>query len=132
MKFILKNEADGGYGDLGVIPSAPNPGVKSKECECDDGSYSEECCRQNEFRGDRDPKDKKLAIKIAKARSKVKCGKNMSPHRVPGKTIKFVCKPKDKQLAKKISKVKKKFMKTTRGKKSQKISQDTKNYRYKK
>lgn len=28
-----KSEADGGYGDLGVIPTAPNPKVKDKDVE---------------------------------------------------------------------------------------------------
>ena len=55
-------EADGGYGDLGVVPTAPNPALKPKlklklDDECDSNSskiLNDEC------------KKKKLKLKLKK------------------------------------------------------------------
>ena len=53
IKEILKNikEADGGYGDLGVVPTAPNPALrKRKEDECEDENANEKNCNKKKVK----------------------------------------------------------------------------------
>ncbi len=144
MKFKLI-EADGGYGDLGVIPTTSSPAVK-KEIKNPEHPKENKENKENkvtfklkkdvdEARGNRDAKAKKVAKKVSKARSKVssKCADSQSPHKVskPGKPARFICKTKDKAKARKTSKRMKKFNKTAKGKKSGKVRQATKKFRSK-
>ena len=143
MKYVL-TETDGGYGDLGTIPSAPNPAIKKKRKDREEDAV--EACKKgkakfklkkseeiDEVKGNRDPKDKKIAKFTAKARQKAaaKCGDSQSPHKVDngGGKVRFVCKKKDKEKARKASKRMKKFNKTAQGKKAGKVRKATKDYR---
>jgi hypothetical protein len=84
-----------------------------------------------ELKGDTNPKAKKHAKIVAKARAKVKCSGNKTPSKVKdtGTQVKFRCTPKDKKKARKMVKVRKKFNKTAKGKKAVKVTQLTKKYR---
>jgi len=85
----------------------------------------------NEVKGDLDPKAKKHAKVIAKARAKVKCKPNFSPSKVKdtGTSAKFKCTPLDKAKSRKAKKVRNKFNKTASAKKSQQQTQLTKKFR---
>ena len=85
----------------------------------------------DEIKGNKDPKAKKHAKKVAQARSKVKCKGNMTPSKIKdtGTVVKFKCTPKDKVKARKMVKVRKKFNKTAGAKKATKKSQLTKKFR---
>ena len=86
----------------------------------------------NEIKGNHDTKDKKIAKLKAKAKSKVHCTGDMSPHLVSanGTTFRYVCKPKDKEKARKMKKIIKRISHTTKGKMARQKAQDTKKFRY--
>ena len=137
MKFKLV-EADGGYGDLGTIPTAPNPAIKKKRIDDECKDADEGKCKfklkesdLEEAKGDRDMKHKKVAKKtaIARSKAKAKCSSSQSPQKAPGKKIRFVCKTKDKAKARETSKRMKKFNKTSAGKKAKKVRKATKDFR---
>ena len=131
-------EADGSMGDIGG--DMPNTGfgkpvvtptpVKKKKCKKDD----EECeDKLNEIQGDKSAKRKKMAYKKNKARRKLKCSTNSTPHLVnPGsKTPRYKCKPKNKKLARTLRRSRKKYKRTSKAKKSRKKATATKKFRYK-
>ncbi|MCK5535415.1 MAG: hypothetical protein KAI79_01235 [Bacteroidales bacterium] len=131
-------EADGSMSDIGG--DTPNVGfgkrlitptpVKKKKCKKDDKECED---KLNEFQGDKDAKNKKMASKISKAKNKIKCKGDYTPHlENPGaKTPRFKCKPKDKKLARTLKKSSKKFNRTAAAKKSRKKATATKKFRYK-
>ena len=86
----------------------------------------------NEIKGNHDIKDKKIAMLKAKAKSKVHCAGNTTPHLVSanGTTFRYVCKPKDKEKSLKMKRVLKKISHTTKGKMARQKAQDTKKFRY--
>jgi len=85
----------------------------------------------DELKGNIDPKAKKHAKIVSKARAKVKCSGNNTPSKIKdtGTSVRFKCTPKDKTKARKMVKVRKKFNKTSAGKKAVKVTKLTKKFR---
>ena len=85
----------------------------------------------DKIKGNIDPKAKKHAKIVSKARAKVKCSGNLSPSKVKdtGTSVRFKCTPKDKTKSRKMAKVRKKFNKTSGAKKAVKKTVLTKKFR---
>ena len=131
IKEILEtlNEADGGYGDLGVIPSAPNPEVKKKRKDREE--EADEACEKGKIKFklkeeiDEEAEkwkakrtktvDKKDQTRMNQAKTKRKCSGNKTPSvEKRGKRYKVTCTPLDKGKSRET----KKRAKTRVGKKA--------------
>jgi len=121
---IKSEEADGSMGDLGAPPSDYNPKLRKKYKLKDEEEADEAIA-------DKNMKNKKLALKKSKAKSKIHCTGNKTPEIVPtpGNTIKYKCTIKDQKKSREMKKVAK-ANKTSR-KKGSKSAVKTRKFRAK-